>query len=888
MKEVEKVSLNGKWILKNEHRSIKIEAEVPGSVFEALMEKDILQDPFYGLREHEVSWVYESDWVYKKEFNINQDFLEHSNIFLCFYGLDTFAEVYLNDELLGHTENMFVRYDFDVKSKLKESSNSLKVILKSSTIKAQKEIDKYSINLNTGQDGIPGIPYIRKAQYSFGWDWGPKLPDIGIWQSVHLIGYNAIKIKSIYPIQTLKYNKNPDEIINPDEYSKLEIEMAQLEIKIELDSIQEVLSDTGYIIRIELKSQENELFYAEESLKKRNQNVEINIAEPYLWWTHDIGVPHLYDLNIAILSESYASKHTGSISNLENNTIIIDQKIMKIGIREIQLIRNPDKWGETFYFLLNGVPIFAKGANWIPVDSFIPRGKKIGLYEKNLIYAKQANMNMIRVWGGGIYEDDLFYEICDELGLLVWQDFPFACAVYPPYREFIDKLEIEFIQNIKRLRHHPSLVLWCGNNEVEYLWRGLLYNCGISDPQIIENYKNGYIEVFEKILPELVKKYDPYRSYWSSSPSNGFVGDKLGLIDSNRPDLGDSHFWAVWHGNKHFSVYRKFDSRFMSEFGFESFPSLKTIKEFCPEDQYDFYSPIMENHQKNASGNKKIMKYMQRRFSIPKKFENQIIISQITHAEAMEYGVEHWRRNRNENHCMGSLYWQLNDCWPVASWSSLDYFLRWKALHYYAKRFYQPIFPSVKEGANEVEFWITNDLTTQCEVQLDWKILDSEGGLLKNGSFDTIVSPCYSMKIGTVDVSDINKGKMKMQNNIIFYKLRDKQKENEIIYSGFRLFDSPKHFKLNDPELSFTCESISSDNNSFKLIISSKNIALYVFIDSDTVDFIASDNFFSMEPDESRVIILKEVEPVDPNINLTNKKILDSIKVGSLYDLLEI
>ncbi|MBA7539122.1 hypothetical protein ES705_31401 [subsurface metagenome] len=325
----------------------------------------------------------------------------------------------------------------------------------------------------------------------------------------------------------------------------------------------------------------------------------------------------------------------------------------------------------------------------------------------------------------------------------------------------------------------------------------------------------------------------------------------------------------------------------MSEYGFESFPSTKTIRTFCPTDQFDFYSPIMNNHQKNAAGNKKIMRYMRRRFSIPIKFEQQIILSQITQAEAIEYGVEHWRRNRNDFHCMGSLYWQLNDCWPVASWSSLDYFLRWKALHYYAKRFYRPIFPSVKEGTDEVEFWITNDSTTHSEVRLDWKILDSEGKILKNGTYDTIVSPCYSLKVGTVDVSDINQEKEKMRNNIIFYKLRDKQKENEIIHYGFRLFDSPKHFKMSDPELSFTCERRSADNNNFNLTIGSKGIALYVFIDSDNFDFIASDNFFSMEPNESRVIILKELKPLDSNTEFTEQKVKDSIRIGSLYDLLK-
>ena len=582
-----------------------------------------------------------------------------------------------------------------------------------------------------------------------------------------------------------------------------------------------------------------------------------------------MGVPNLYEITVSIVNEE-----------------LIESQTLRVGLREIKLIRNPDEWKETFYFLLNGVPIFAKGANWIPVDSFILRGKKLGLYSMNLNYAKEANMNMIRIWGGGIYEDNLFYEICDELGILVWQDFPFACAVYPPHKDFIDSLETEFIQNIKRIRHHPSLALWCGNNENEWLWRLLLIGSGITDPKEIEEYKNGYVEVFEKILPELLDKYDPSRPYWPSSPSNGMVGDKLGKINSNNPDRGDSHYWAVWHQNKKFSSYRKFDSRFMSEFGFESFPSMKTIRTFCPEDQFDFFSPIMNNHQKNDAGNKKILNYMERRFSIPDKFENQVIISQITQAEAIEYGVEHWRRNRNDYHCMGTLYWQLNDCWPVASWSSLDYFGRWKALHYFSKRFYQSIFPSVKENRESIEFWITNDRVTPYEALLEWRILNSDGNLVKNGLFDSTISPCSSLKVGTVDVSEINKEDINWMNNIVFFKLKNKTNDNQVVYNGFRLFNSPKYFKLYNPELSFKTELIPGPTDGFKIELTSKNIALFVFIDSNEVDFIASDNFFTMEPNETRTILLNDIRFLGPNKKISKEEIQDKIRVKSLFDLL--
>ncbi len=869
MKKVEKITLNGIWKLQNEEKSINIDAEVPGSVFEALIENMVTEDPFYGENEHKMSWVYNSNWIYQTQFDVNPDFLEHSKIILRFQGIDTFSEVYLNDELLGTTDNMFLTYDFEVKSKLKTVSNRLKIIIESPTIKALEDIKKHGIKLTTGMEALPGVPYIRKAQYSFGWDWGPQLPDISIYP-IELIGYDSVKINSIYTVQTFKYNKDPLKITNPEEISTIKVNSVNLRVNFEFDADKDDLEDLTYSIKINLTAPDGNKISKNTMLKSKNQYIELNIDNPHFWWTHDLGEPNLYELSVSLEKDN-----------------IIDTFTQKIGIRDIRLIRNSDKWGETFYFLLNGVPIFAKGANWIPIDNFILRGKKLGLYEKTLNQAKRANMNIIRIWGGGIYESDLFYEICDNIGLLVWQDFPFACAIYPKYQKFSEEVKKELIENIKRLRNHPSLALWCGNNEIEYLWKLLLAISKIDDSDTIQELKSSYVNMFEKSFPDLIAKYDSTRSYWPSSPSSvGFSSQKK-YMDPNSPDKGDSHFWNVWHGGAPFSEYRKFNSRFMSEYGFESFPSIKTIRTFCPPEQFDFFSPIMKNHQKNSAGNKKIMRYMRRRFTIPKKFEQQVILSQITQAEAIEYGVEHWRRNRNDFHCMGSLYWQLNDCWPVASWSSIDYFSRWKALHYYAKRFYQPLFPSVKEDIQNVEFWITNDLAIPKEVNFEWKILDSEGKILKKGFYETKISPCFSLKCETIDVSDINQEKEKMQQNIIFYKLRDKLKGNEIIYHGFRLFDSPKHFKISDPGLSFACERASNEINTFNFIIKSKGIALYVFIDSDKFDFIASDNFFSMEPNESRIIILNEFNPLDSNTEFTDQNIKDSIRIGSLYDLLK-
>jgi len=871
--KVEKISLDGLWELKNSEKSVEIDAQVPGTVFEALLENNIIEDPFYGENEHEMKWIYESNWFYEKEFNLDPEFLEHKHILLRFNGLDTIAEVNLNGELIGSVNNMFVRYDIEVKSKLKQSGNKLVINFKSPTAKSREYIERNKIKLNTGYAAIPGVPYLRKAQYSFGWDWGPKLPDIGIWKTVEVIGFDDIKIKSVFPYTNLEYNKDPLNISNPTEFSTIEVKSAKLFIEIDLTSNIENIRGINYIIKAQLRAPNDEIFVKEIPLSKQKETFSFDIENPFLWWTHELGTPNLYQLDVSILKDE-----------------VLETVKQKIGLREIQLVRKPDRWGETFYFLLNGIPVFAKGANWIPVDSFIPRGKKLGLYSMNLNYAKKANMNMIRVWGGGIYEDESFYNLCDELGLLVWQDFPFACALYPYSDDFIKNVEKEITQNIKKLRKHTSLALWCGNNEIEGLWKRLLISSGVVEDNTkrLKFLKDFYLRIFEELMPQLIKKFDPTRPYWPSSPSSGFIIENLAARSSNNPNAGDSHYWAVWHGNLPFSAYRDFNSRFMSEFGFESFPSLKTIEKFCPPDQYDFNSQIMENHQKNGAGNQKIMDYMDKRFSIPRDFEHQVILSQITQAEAIEYGVEFWRQNRSDYHCMGSLYWQLNDCWPVASWSSLDYYGRWKALHYFAKRFYQPLFASVKEDPDQIEFWVTNDLRRSCDVELDWKILNSEGNTLMKGIYNSKVSPCSSLKLGLEDVSNNNKEQFNMQNNIIFYKLYSKNGKKEIIYRGFRLFDAPKFFNLRDPEISSSFEDIEGKkNNKVQLKLKAKSIALYVNIDSDLVDFIASDNFFSMEPNETWDIDIEIVSDLETGKDYSKQEIINSFKIQSLYDIIK-
>ncbi len=864
MKINERLLLIDNWRLVQAEKGIDIPAEVPGSVFEALIRNKVIDDPFYGEKEREVEWVYESDWMYECKFDLTDASLQFKTILLRFWGIDTVSEISLNDEIIGNTDNMFIWYEFNVKSKLKASNNVLRVKIKSPTKSAKEQVKKYKKRLITTQKGL-GAPYLRKAQFSFGWDWGPVLPDIGVWKPVELIGFDDLRISTLRCDQTIEFK-------NQGDISKIEAESVLLRVKVQLESPLKDLSSLGYSIKTELIGPSDLNVSKEFSINNKEIQIEMEVPRPSLWWTNDLGEPVLYDLTISVIKEQ-----------------AIDTTTINIGFRDLRIVRNADKWGETFYFVLNGVPLFAKGADWIPIDSFISRGKKMGLYRKNLEYAAEAHMNMLRAWGGGVYEDEEFYNICDELGILVWQDLPFACALYPIYQEFFENVKFELIQNIKRLQNHPSLAIWCGNNEIEQAWSSYILNAHLWRPKDTAAYEKGYLDLFKEIIPNSIKEYDPTRPYWPSSALDKWDGKKVRSTNPNNAESGDSHFWKVWHSGAPFKEYRKFDSRFMSEFGFESFPSMKTIALFCPPDQYRFDSPIMENHQKNSAGNDKIMRYMKRRFIVPESFEKQVILSQITQAEAIEYGVEHWRRNRNEFHCMGSLYWQINDCWPVASWSSLDYYLRWKALHYFAKRFYQALFPSVKEGTKSLELWLTNDCRTTKEGIFEWKILHAEGEAKIKGLKKVAIPPCSALMIEKIELASVNIEKSNLSQFIVFYSFQSDKVKDVVISRGFRLFDAPKRFPIKDPILSFQIGKgvrEKSGNLNYSLTIKAKKIALYVFIDSEKVDFISSDNFFSMEPEETRIISIRIVNSSSYDESTIDKLLLDSITIKSLYNLL--
>ncbi len=869
-KSTKKQILGQNWILKNIERSIEIPCNVPCSVFEILQKAKKIEDPFYGLNELKNNWIFESDWIFENKFSLDDNLLQMKNIFLIFHGIDTLSDIKLNSVPIATTDNMHKIYQIDIKEIVKKGENLIHLTIFSPTKKTNTLIEETGDLLSSGSCSIAGGPYIRKAQYSYGWDWGPKLPDMGIWRNVEISAWNDYQFDSIYIEQNFTYNNlNVDNVSLKFNYNIESNDSNQgiLDKEVQID----ISSPDGFNVTKKIK------------LSSLISNIQINIDNPKLWWTNDLGESFLYRYTLNLIDSSTKD--------------VIDSITGNLGIRDLKLIRKADKWGETFYFELNKIPVFAKGANWIPVDSFIPQGRKKGLYDMNLIAAVNANMNCIRIWGGGIYEDTYFYEKCDELGILIWQDFPFACGIYPYTEAFKKNVKEEAIQNIKRIRNHPSLALWCGNNEIEMSWQSIVIRDKINEEETRRKYEQGYIDIFDNLIPNLIEKYDPQRSYHSTSPGNGTTHHaEIGkfMVNSsivNDPNEGDSHFWKVWHENAPFSEYREFPSRFMSEYGFESFPAIRTIDSFCPPEDRDIYSKVMENHQKNMAGNRLITNYMKRRFNIPRDFEKQIILSQLTQAEALEYGIEFWRQNRNDFHCMGSIIWQLNDCWPVASWASIDYFGRWKAAHYFIKRSYEPFIASIREDKKSVQIWTTNDYRTKMIGVLNTKILNSKGNILYEKNLTVEVPSCTSKLNEEIELEDILENIKDLTDKVIFFSLKYQNKKKEEINAfGFRLFDAPKKFPLENPHLSFKVldHILSKGENELyyqiQIEINSKSIGLYVFVDMKEYDFTASDNYFGILQNQARKITLKVTIS---DVKTKFESIISDICIKSLYDLID-
>lgn len=797
------------------------EAVVPGTVYTDLLRNGKMEDPFWKDNEDKICALMEKDYEYRCRFTLLPGMLKNHRVVLHFDGLDTLAEIYVNQTYAGKAFNMHRIWEFDVKDLLQEGENELQVIFHSPLKFIAEAYKKYG---NIGNDDTyEGFMHLRKAHYMFGWDWGAHLPDAGIFRPVSLLGIQEARIDNVY----IQQSHGEDRV--------------SLTFRVEVgESVKSLPSTFTYTVRI--KEPEGRTWVLEDSPE------ELTIENPKLWWVNNLGSQPLYDICVT----------------LRYQDTILDTWERKIGLRQVTMRREKDRWGESFAHELNGRSIFAMGADYIPEDHLLGRTGREKT-RKLLEACREANFNVIRVWGGGCYPEDWFYELCDEMGFLVWQDFMFACSVYELTPEFEENIRREFADNIKRIRHHASLGLWCGNNEMEMF---VDEGCWVTKPSEVRDY----LFMYERILPEVLSKYDPQTFYWPASPSSGGSFD-----DPNDPDRGDVHYWKVWHGNRPFSEYRKHFFRYASEFGFQAFPFKKTLEQITDDlEDFNIFSYVMEKHQRNYGANGKIMNYLQQTYRYPTEFTTLLYASQLLQADAIRYGVEHFRRNRGR--CMGAVYWQLNDCWPVVSWSSIDYGGRWKALHYYAKRFFAPVMISCREEGwmtqeanmnrqhftfeKSIRLNVANETLEDKKIKVCWQLRNQKAEILRLEEQEITVPALSAVWMEKTELPHADVFTQYVSFQAI--EVKDGEEKAQVLSEGTVIFSYPKYFRYEDP-----CLTWEKEGN--KIRVTASSYAKSVEILNEEEDLVLSDNYFDLNGDT------KEVEIISGNA--------DTLRLRSVYDI---
>lgn len=798
-------------------------ATVPGSVYQDLLSNGEMEDPYYRDNELKALALMEKDYEYAADFQVPDSILTKEQVMLVFHGIDTLADIWLNDVHLSRVDNMHRTWRFSVKEYLKKDGNLLRIVLHSPTQFIRRAYEEDPIG--GSEDAMRGFPKLRKAHCMFGWDWGPRLPDAGIWRQVELMGFSRARLDTVYITQ--KHEAGRVRLL-----LDIEVERTGERAARRLEECQ-----GGLWCQVSVTDPDGAVSeYVQDDVLQG-----VMIENPRLWWPNGYGDQPLYQVEVRLFEGNH----------------LLDVWKRRIGLRTLTIHRQKDEYGEQFCHEVNGVRIFAMGGDYIPEDCILPRVTPQRTREL-LLQAKNANFNCIRVWGGGNYPYDAFWDACDELGLVVWQDFMFACAIYDLSEEFEESITAEFIDNIKRIRHHASLGLWCGNNEMEMFMEN--HRWGQSPKHTAD-----YIKMYEYILPKIVKRYDPNTFYWPASPSSG------GSFDCpNDERRGDVHYWEVWHGNKPITEYRKFFFRYVSEFGFQSFPSLKTCETFTRPEDRNIFSYVMEKHQRNKTANGKIMNYMEQTFLYPGDFDTTLYASQLLQAEAIRYGVEHFRRNRGR--CMGTIIWQLNDCWPVASWSSIDYCGRWKALHYYAKRFFAPLLLSCEEEGiltqdtnpnaepyevkKSIRLNLSNETRKDLEVTVRWELRDAHAQVKRRGETAAAVPALSALWMDKEDLSDA-----RLYSDYVSYACYEGECR---ISEGTVLFCAPKHFRFEDPKLWVHAQGS-------ELTVRSQAYARSVEIVNEADDLLLEDNYFDMNAGERRIRILRG-KP-------------EGLKIRSVYDI---
>ncbi len=818
-----RISLNGAWQVEQIDGGVTAPATVPGCVHTDLLSAGLLADPFYRDNEHAAQWVGEAGWRYRRTFDVPAEFLEARRVLLRCAGLDTLAAITLNGQPIGETDNMFRSWEFDAKALLRPGENAIEICFGSALQYGQARLaERYIHSWSTEDHKLPGGNWVRKEQCNFGWDWGPQLVTCGIWRDIELLAFDQARLDDVYLHQTHHEGS----------------------VTVTCHVAAELAKPVQLHAHMTVSQGDAPVGEATVSLDQGRGALELAIPDPQLWWPRGLGEQPRYTVTVTLLDAGGAP---------------VDSWTRRIGLRTLRLIRRPDAWGESFHFEANGVPFFAKGANWIPADVFQSR-VDADRYRTLLEAAAAAHMNMLRVWGGGIYEEDRFYDLCDELGICVWQDFMFACATYPTFDEdFMATVRVEAVQNIRRLRHHACLALWCGNNELE---QGLVGDEWTDTTMSWADYS----KLFDQELARLAAKLAPQTDYWPGSPHSP-LGNRL---EWNNPHWGDAHIWDVWHGLQPFEFYRTCHHRFNSEFGFQSFPEPRTVAEFTVPEDRNITSYVMEHHQRSPSGNSIIMHYLLSWFRLPASFDNTLWLSQILQAMSMKYAVEHWRRSRPRG--MGTLYWQLNDSWPVASWSSLDYYGRWKALHFLARHFFAPVLLSAVEDGTTgaATLHLSNDGPRPVAGSVTWRLTTVDGRLLEQGDFQAEAPALTSVALTTLDLGTALE-EVGFRNALLWL---DFTVDGRTVGENLALFARPKHLELQPPGLEAAVTALGGDE--YEITVSAAAPALWAWLTLGEHDAVFADNFFHVRPDQPRTVRLKTAAGL--------AEVEAALRVQSLFD----
>ena len=810
-----------KTVVKNLHEGWKFRqarltnwypATVPGVVHTDLLQNKIIEDPFFRLNERGLQWIDKEDWVYETCFTLAADMMRKENMELVFEGLDTYADVYLNDECILKADNMFRCWSIPVRQYIREENNILKVYFHSPVKIDVPKWDAlpYQYPASNDQSENGGLfnkkisIFARKAGYHYGWDWGPRLVTSGIWRPVYIRAWSDLRINDVFI-----------------EQKEVGAGRAVIAGHVELDADKDM---NGVLVTITDEVTGRVLGEWQADLKRGTNRVTVDFVlhKPKLWWSNGLGEPFLYRFRTDIIAGGE----------------LLDSKTERVGIRSLKVVHQPDKDGHTFYIELNGRPVFAKGANYIPSDNFLPRVTPEN-YKRTILDAAGVNMNMLRVWGGGIYENDVFYDLCDEYGIMIWQDFMFACSMYPAEGALLDNIHQEAVDNVKRLRNHACIALWCGNNECQDAWLGWGWKCEIErqNKEYADKIWAQYRQQYHVTLPGVVREYAPGTFYWPSSPF-AFEGEMSGTTD------GDRHYWSVWHGKAPISDYDSEKSRFFSEYGFQSFPEFESVKRYAPyPEDWDIRSEVMMSHQRGGDhANGLIETYLLNEYKKPRDFRAFLYMNHVLQGDAIKTAIESHRRQMPYN--MGTLFWQHNDCWPVASWASRDYYGRWKAQHYYVRKAYDDILISSVVEGDDLKVYAVSDRLENTSGQLQLQVCQFDGTVVHHWGKSVGISGNDSRVCFSAPLAKLLEG---ADRGTVYVRVDYTDKSGRVYHNNYCL---GKQKDMDYPKVDLQTE-VRSIEGGYEVMVSADKFARAVCLSVADNESVYSDNYFDVQPKSS-------------------------------------